>query len=98
MNGSYKPSKAFCHSDTSLSSHQLFQGKQLKVHEVSFSVDVKSTTLHGQGIALLPLSCAWHVAKKKRASGYRAGGRIAQRDTLIRSHGRKALSPLPGMI
>lgn len=61
-NGSYKPSKTFSHSDTSLSSHHMFQGQQLKVHGVPFCTAAKRTTLHDPGVALLPLSCTSHVA------------------------------------
>lgn len=61
-------------------------------------MDTKCTTLRGQGIALLLLSCTWHVANEERASGCEAAGKIAQLDTLIQSHGQKDLSPSPRVI
>ena len=72
-NGNCKLSKASSHSETSLSSHHLFQGKQLEVHGVVFCVDVKYTTLHCQDVASSPLSCARYVAKEGRVSGCGAG-------------------------
>lgn len=90
--GSWKPSKASSRSAASLSSRHL---KQLKYAESCFMWILK-LPLWWARCGLLPLSCAWHVAKG--ASGCGAEGRNSQLDTWICSHEQKGLTPLPAGI